>query len=585
MSSLLLEQVDCALLNAEQIRKELTEALGAGPPKERELDFRQQFCQASVCCHEQLEVAVYVARLTAAPGYQNKHRLSRLLNLVDSYMHAADLMLQGARRIKTNGSVDTWGAKLRHAENAVQMIDTSRDCLRLMCNGEQSHGAMIHSGNTVQLDDHDRLTKVNGLLGPLDANEYLRPGSVYEWASNAQYMVQHSNLAEDQVAGIVIERLAHTYRQIGTSTERLWNNVPREECGRKLPYDNINAVWLSPNAHVLLDTTGMDDYRELSDAVTNAVVGGTDYQRRYLAHRPACLAKALLTMQIDLGLLFDDDLSVLVWPLGKTHAVKGRSVVVQCGHYSEGGWRYRVVARVSGEASRQAATQIVSTEFTGVTGVASLASGTITRKDQQILGDQPRSRSKQVSFLDLPAELRNAIYAEYLSFQPKTYEEREKYGWVLQTQNLATAIPPEICSTCRQIRDEVAPLYLASKTFLVALPKRKVTPGKLVHASVMSTGNKWLPALPSAAHFRDIRFQLPGPRRGDVYLTLRAEAPGFELQPCLGRWQLGLAEHVEQLRELVRIVVHDRDTDGLSVADVAVIADFLNAHVIWTKWR
>ena len=118
----------------------------------------------------------------------------------------------------------------------------------------------------------------------------------------------------------------------------------------KLAFDNLDAAWLSPGTDALFDKTNAVAYRDLFYAVGSARHTPRRGGSAYLTPRdePICLARALSRIQIDLALMIDDDLSVLVWPLGKANAARGRYVVVQCGTCGcyPRPWRYRMVVAV-----------------------------------------------------------------------------------------------------------------------------------------------------------------------------------------------------------------------------------------------
>lgn len=84
-----------------------------------------------------------------------------------------------------------------------------------------------------------------------------------------------------------------------------------------------------------------------------------------------------------------------------------------------------------------------------------------------------RRRDRTFRFLDLPAEMRNIVYTELLTFRPKA----ERICW------------PAILTTCRQVRDEAQDLIYAVNTFDLTLAV-KSTSYMMGDVQVISNGQK-----------------------------------------------------------------------------------------------
>lgn len=138
---------------------------------------------------------------------------------------------------------------------------------------------------------------------------------------------------------------------------------------------------------------------------------------------------------------------------------------------------------------------------------------------------------------------------------------------------------PEICQSSRQLFREVMPMFLASKPLNVnglALTDRRELSQELlgIERSVFKL-------LPEPECLSLVGFNFHSGHHSQIELRLEASNKSLSLDirdDNIKRLHPQLLRRFEQLRKLARVLVHDRTTSGLGMADVLAVADFIHKY-------
>ena len=384
----------------------------------------------------------------------------------------------------------------------------------------------------------------------------------------------HINEASMPDARVVYTDVAH--RAIPTST-----SPPLHDMGVyndwSLRYDGVNAVWRASATNRLWNKCDPRLYLDLIKASDKAYEA---FANQGLMHPgdgisdPRALAMACKSFGLTIGFVFEDDPSVIVWPVGTPPLAISPSAIVRC-NFTDAIGRQFSATRVSDHDESHLGQALGSTKELAIASKQSTVA----------------IQREALTFFHLPAELRIQVY--------ENLERMWDGGKRLKYVHL-----PSICSASRQLRNEALPVLIRSRSVSVEIREhyvqgsaqkrkdRESQRARFLSCNVFTKHNRCL-ALPSAAHLKEITFQVPQETRclrKTVTLKLLSRAPGFELLIPEGSLQLRQLSMVEStklnavFRELVRTVVQDRTTEGLSVFDVGVIADVLFVHNV-TKRR
>ncbi|KAK4895023.1 hypothetical protein LTR27_006890 [Elasticomyces elasticus] len=298
-------------------------------------------------------------------------------------------------------------------------------------------------------------------------------------------------------------------------------------------YGAVNAIWHS------MTTTGMRNvgdrkaYLKLCGVLLTALLGEDDWngEQESITWDPLHLAKGLHEDRIDLGIVFGDDTSVVVWPLGK---INTSAIIIFCVLQVDvlhgGGkstWRYRAI---------DAAT-------------------------------------------DSPEPSTTAGASDYLFNHGRN---SDGLGWWDHNQRLVDFSLPEICAVNRQIFLEVAPVWLLTRSFSIQVPTHRPCGPygfRMGHARIaagaLSAGNSCIGSLPSEAHVQELVYHLSAGTK----ITILVEGH-VDVNISRGYSSLRAEKYADGLRELAESLLDSKGTGGLSPADAAVIADF-----IWSELR
>ncbi|KAI7160978.1 hypothetical protein KC343_g14821 [Hortaea werneckii] len=540
MMVLSLQQLEGNLLNLERDRANLITSVPFGPRTSDELPFEVLLREASQCCKEQGEILLYITRLTLTPGYYERpHRIQRLLYLLDSLMHCVDTVIDAAERIYAHRSITEWPKTQKFFVMARRMLTTGRDMMKIQHasnNWENSEGNVFRDSSfTVSVDG-----------GIISKSEYLQKPAPYTWHSSGQNLL----------------------REVSSSKADLLGGTDFPE-----PYIEHSS-----------------DYFRISRAVSNNYFNVPIYQLRGRPfEHPIILAQALQDINIEIGFIFADDLNVVVWPLGKGAPTAKGSVVVHCTCtiHDRDLWSYKVLRPCVSESKETGQLNIQDIRKPSEMNTTRLPNTAGSRKQEppSVFGASNAGKC----FFDLPPELRNMIYRDCIE-RPCFRRDGENLGFCGEyhhdhygeerSQNLTNLGPTALCRTSRRVRDEILPLLLASKAFAVSVPTPPLhdTCCSLVDGPVLTDHNKWLARSSNTAYLRYIRIWGASSRKSSfaVWVRLTDIGSGFTLTPDEGtHWEPEKTPGGYNLPALLRIMILDKETVGLSMADVACIADFI----------
>lgn len=181
----------------------------------------------------------------------------------------------------------------------------------------------------------------------------------------------------------------------------------------------------------------------------------------------------------------------------------------------------------------------------------------------QGLADRAKPGWKPFVFLNLPAELRNRIYEEYL----EGHEESITFAAMLSYD--AGNIPPPLCMASRQVRGEFLPVWRSSKELHVIC--------KNSLGSMLDSRNRWMKSTPGESSITRLKFVKVPPMETRIF-RLRFMPTGYHLNTSwLERHSIG--KHSQVFNELVNFLSEDRTGVGLSLNEVELLRRFLATRV------
>ena len=283
---------------------------------------------------------------------------------------------------------------------------------------------------------------------------------------------------------------------------------------------------------------------------------------------PAYLAKVMRGIGILLGFVFSDDVSTVVWPYGRHSSESGRDLVIYC---EKVGLATRFSALRFLEAEGEPAIELSSRNRQMQLHL--LDGKQLKSAQENTSRDQVEESPKRFPLFRLPAELRNKVHAFYISSLDFQHEGFRGGSWRKDIR------VPELAQTCRQMRDEVLSMFLASKTILLHmkgydLGHRGV---QVVNSKILSDRIWALNSVPAAANFTRVDIITEDDEPG-IDFKLRKSNHNYTLEVS-DRWQNKYLPKLEvqykQLHRLVKILVEDNTSYGLSLVDIAVVTKFV----------
>ena len=338
-------------------------------------------------------------------------------------------------------------------------------------------------------------------------------------------------------------------------------------------FDSINAVWYSMLAAGCVESRGKEEYTKVYRAAmgmeTKSLIG-----RNRSSHsdwiNPVSLAQGLRTIDVWLGIIFRDDPHTIIWPLGKSLTSQGQEVMIYCCNTHDGCFSYQgmKLLSVGGRPVRppRANHAFSNTSLDGWKSRLPSRRRHHSRDGERPSG--PSSAHKPFPFLRLPAELRNKVYEEYLSDRNWDLEWTHRFEFdcsgIIQI--------PELCKTSHQLLSEVLPLYLAQGP--LRIDSFEDRPLRLDAQPILHEFLKF-------RSFEFLKFSFDAGSDtsiSEVEVTLSDDKLGFtiEYQPIgLVTDDPETSAMLQQLKMLIIILTEGMTTDGLRLADISAIWEFL----------
>ncbi|KAK3638436.1 hypothetical protein LTR56_013076 [Elasticomyces elasticus] len=509
--------------------------------------------------HEILVIALLLARLCASTEYQKSHRLARLIKLLQASEAAAHRYASGYNNVRT--AIKAKGRLVR----SVRQLKLARESLPLMWDAYQEAAASHQQTigieayfNIAPYECHRGASELKHNENPLALDStileaYMKPvvttaiDRTPRWPleTSRKSVVQYtSNQEKIAFSG----SYAHVDQSEIDQSEIDQSEIDQSEIDQSIDLGAVNAIWHCLTESALCNENDKEAYLKLCLILEQEA--GTTWRsglNRQATWDTTTLTKGLTKISVDLGFIFGDDHTVVVWPSGKFNANRGRGIVLYCVQPlttapDDGlNYRYRPLVMEHAENDKQEAKPRLPASETNMA-----------------LDLHPKT------FMDLPAELRNIIYGFYL-------------------HNSSTEVKWDEVS--RQFYEEVTPLWLAGKQFWCDLHNNRLQGKKI---TFMFDGNYSIRLLPSQAHIR--RLAIPFGQHAEartLYIDWTEQARGcgevvvFEKNGRRALDRAGEPRYASALRKLIEILVEDNGTNGLSLIDAAVMADLLYIHHGW----
>ncbi|KAK3638437.1 hypothetical protein LTR56_013077 [Elasticomyces elasticus] len=552
-----LHQITARLEDANNVRIEIKDtAMQIGPSKtyhprvkeDRQDDFKDVNEQYYDC----MTVATLISNLCTSTAYQQDHRVARLSELLrlvkiaaDEVVNSFDFILGQAPSVD-NRYAETQTVSIKNRlESSTADVEAAGDAVIRLSQGRND--APILSEET---------SSVAAYFG----------GSQYDLPKAADC------LRQDQ-STMVIEANRIPVHQVRADNNPLWSHheLEMEINTQNSDYGAVNSIWYSLGEKGIVDSGDLGAYRRLCDLLPTASLvfakdeevsceddDCEDHGHLRYDHSPSCrykarwapheLAVAMTDMQVDLGFVFCDDHSVIVWPFGKVHSVQGRCIVLYCrpqhqpraSCYDLGpAWHYSSLRKIESH-----------------------------RKDEEHNKVQASTAKQPRVILDLPPELRMQIYDAYFSLASK---EWRRTWWHLAEMTL-----PALCLVNRQFRDEVAPQWLASWK----IHCESSWDSSYVADQVLGYGTYIGYQLSSRPLIRSLSISY---KFHEDMIDIGLSEQARSSKKVAVYMEDGSPKTVQQsymkgLCELVEGLAEDNATYGLTLVDVMVINDFLRAH-------
>ncbi|KAK3676462.1 hypothetical protein LTR78_003738 [Recurvomyces mirabilis] len=317
-------------------------------------------------------------------------------------------------------------------------------------------------------------------------------------------------------------------------TTSLWPRDAADPCELLLRYDFFNSLCQSCTPPNILQGDNRKVYLSLGAVAREKWVADGHptiwEQDEAFSYSPLLWAKTLCEVGFAVGFIFDDDPSVVVWPTGDTDLVGGHSAVVYCAQVRPSLWHYKPFA-------------------------ISDAVSTTVAKTARTVDLQPQKGT----LLNLPSELRNLIYDASL-------EHNELDCGPDPAPCLLEMRVPALCSTCHQIRDEFAPIYLSSRQWSIGAQIDGQEGPRKPADSIFSPANYWLMHLPVEECV--LVFDI------DVATTRKVSRAELAFRKSSWSRTTRIEQYEDLLRELIDMLLEDGDKRGLTMTDLVAIMDF-----------
>ena len=557
----LMRQAAEALESAEQARQDIIRVFKNDNATQQAHSAYTMLVETSHVYGLELSVAAPVAGLYAAHYSTEVHRASRVVTLLEKCHDAHRRTAVSLLKCHTpSGKASAESTKWRFGQ-AGNMLGLVRQGLLAVTalHDTAAMGSNSASGNNS--------TKFQGQAGQdVSPTDYFKPASLYDVPQFAQSLTRQ--LTGEELDSIFIETLDVAFARLTTTPRPRYANSHSNPFARTdMGYDSINSVIRSPmtkTLHAVPSQAYLEMALEIAKYLGNGYAG------------PMCLAKSMSLWNVNVGIIFSDDLSVIVWPVGKHHAKILYEVVIYCTRPVRGGYRFFAIqllkpgvkaAPKSGNHEVQPRAREWSQRMR------------IVEANGDLYPLLSKSNSKPFSFLRLPTELRSKVYAYYLE-----YKNDNNCRWTLGPRADRISIP-ELSQTCHQLRDEVLPMFIESTLIKLVMTKEsKSTSSSFVRSKILSDWNAPLARLSAFSNFTKVEIALPGTPycQFRMWKTENRFASDFiGLCPSSKQRYPHPPTHPQvvarrkEFQRVVDIIVEDRRSEGLSLFDIAAIAEFL----------
>lgn len=571
-----LEDIKSAREEAMKIYKELKVTYFYQSLHKRVLDADQDLC-------EKLSVAIPISAMYAAQYAGQRRRYTRVASLAEACLSSSRALEEAMIVLDRESGAKPVDLGHRLFTRAVKMLELAQKGLKhLVASNTTSNDSNRVHPLQIASDPHHKSLDGNqheaSALVP--AGEYLRTRFRYEEKSKASKL--KDDLTQRELGSIVVEKLRLPFQRFLVLDKPIYPGFgDREEdaeMGKFYCFDQLNAIWQSLLAADCIDSRDAITYEKLYFAITSITAKQTKTRSDDPIHEdrnPVLLAKGLRTLDIALGIVFRDDPSVVVWPLGKSPQDEQRDVIIYCRGNGRTYHSYEGVRFLKeGETpTRPPRAQYAFSDIRNTTWserrefyyapLGPLDTGFLASILAIVNQSSPAWRP--FPFLRLPAELRNNVYEEYLLF------DDSRFNWTRPERRpirIGRALNiPELCQTSHQLLSEAFPIYLQKNTFAF----------RVSYSRFCSLGTQ--PVL--RPFLKLTRIDLNPCPKVTISLRLTEEGSGFTIDYTDVRCRhfrqtmTDFLARPEQFEALVKIIAEDTTTGGFSFAEIAVINEFL----------
>ena len=542
LNKILLHQAAEVLQYADRARRGVIKATKEDSPSEHAEAAYVVLKDIASTYGAELSLAVPITRLYAAHYATQAHRIDRVTTLLrDCYTTHCKVQdaLFNEHLFWSAGETNLARAHFGGAADMLYLAWKALEAVAAPCQSNQLEA--VEAKREVQALDHAHSHSPDKSFTPID---YFRPRFIYERPPLAQCITDE--LTIDEINAVLVEKIGVAFERIETGGDY--------KHGR-WAFQSVNAVWESSMAPLLNQDSGKATYLKALHSL-----GGDD------APNPVKLAKVMRTLGIQVGIIFPEDISVVIWPFRESLSKDVMRVVVYCNkEFSY--HRYYTVRLL--EPGVKAVPKITNRRrlscFQRETELK------IEPSNSDVFTTVPGPSSKSFPLLRLPAELRNKVYASYIS---DLGLPSSRHGRFTRYRDVKI---PELAQTCRQLRNEVLSFSLASRPLELHIDSRELKrlEFRFVKDHILRHQNWPLVSLSAAASFIDIQVFVGDDC--DKYAFRLRKSGGETSLDVSDTWQKQylpkLAVQYEQLKRLVAVVLEDSTSYGLSLIDVAVITE------------
>lgn len=341
----------------------------------------------------------------------------------------------------------------------------------------------------------------------LDITSLLQQTSLYEWKRDLPRLKEGRRGDERPLPELIIERLEVAFKRIPTSDayeyledRDLWDEPYGE-------YEIIKSIMNSPE----LPKMGLKKDAQSFSRLYREVEQLTKAHYYSMPLHPVEVAQLVRAFGGDLGVVFKERPSLVVWPLGRDTDRLPVTIMTKCRGY---GWQYSAIRILPPEKERPR--HVEKALSFGVFPDQLLSNPDGRGRDIQptFQGIVSHSRPQRKPFpsANLPAELRNKIYEMHMSdlrSQNSGAFQCSEHYW-----SHVTLPVPMICRVSRRLRDEFLSLWF-SQNLLSIRPTRlsSIDLERLVRC-IIPDANRWLACSAATANLKKIEFEVDRKRYG-----------------------------------------------------------------------